>query len=75
MVEALVLVIKAVRASFSFLDHSRLIRILKHNLHEAFYGEDNFLLYVRNPVKILLLLIELLDKKLKLTSDDSLLRH
>ena len=30
---------------------------------------------MRNPVKVLVLLIELMDKQLELTSDDSLLRH
>ena len=75
MAEVLVLVIEAIGASFSFLDHSRLLGIFKANLDEAFFGEDNWLLYVRNPVKVLLMLVELLDSKLHLTSSDSLLRH
>ena len=44
-------------------------------MNDAFTAERNFLLYVRNPVKIALLLIEFLKHKFKLTNNGSIFRQ
>ena len=63
MIEVLTL-IEGLHRIFNFIDKNKLLVLIKDKLNKAFYGEDNFLLYVRNPVKMLILLIELIDKKL-----------
>ena len=61
--------------SFSYFHKSKLLSILKRKLQLALREEDNFLLYVRNPLKVLVLLIELLNCKLKMTDSSSHLSY
>ena len=74
-VELLIYFITQFRDILNYLDISKLLSILKLKLDRALHEKDNFLLYVRNPLKILVLLIELLVSTLKLTRSSSPLRH
>ena len=60
---------------FTYIHRSRVTRILKDKLERAYREKDNFLLYVRNPVKVLILLNELLTRSLKMTSASSHLSY
>ena len=54
--------------SFLNFNEKRIIlQILTRKLRRAIEVRDNFLLEVGNPVKLILLLMEMLEKKLKLT--------
>ena len=59
--------------SFLNFNEKRIIlQILTGKLRRAIEVRDNFLLEVGNPVKLILLLMEMLEKKLKLTQDSYL---
>ena len=48
---------------------------MKWKVREAKEERDNFLVYVRNPIKICLLLFEFIQSKLQLTDSSSSLRY
>ena len=59
----------------SFLNFNEkrfILQILTEKLRRAIEGRDNFLLEVGNPVKLILLLVELVTLKLKLTHESNL---
>ena len=60
---------------FTYTETSSLLSLIKLKIQRALQEEDNFLLYVRNPVKVLLLLNELLSRSLSLLRDNSHLRY
>ena len=48
---------------------------MKRKVREAKEERDNFLVYVRNPIKVSLLLLEFIKSKLELTDSSSFLRY
>ena len=61
--------------TFNDLKKGEIVWIIKEKLRRAKAEGDNFLIYVRNPIKICLLLCELLDTRLKVGSHFSFLKH
>ena len=62
-------------SSFTY-DHKRaLLCILTKKMRSAIVEEDNFLLYVRNPCKICILVVELVVKDLEMLERGSPFKH
>ena len=73
MIEMALFLLRKFSSSLGYAEKETLLHSIQDKLEKSFLKDVNFLAFSRNPVKIILLIVELLDR-LKMTSSWSPLR-
>ncbi len=63
MIEVVIFALLQLNHNFNYQDRLRIIKLIELKLQTSSDAERGFLLYVRNPIKICVLLIDLLRRK------------